>query len=86
MLVEVGPKGRVVIPAAIRRELGIGVGSELVALVEDGGVLLLPRGEVKRRLRRMFAGVEGSLASELIAERRRQPPGPSAAASCRASR
>lgn len=72
MLVEVGPKGRVVIPAAIRRELGIGVGSELVALVEDGGVLLLPRGEVKRRLRRMFAGVEGSLASELIAERRRE--------------
>jgi AbrB family looped-hinge helix DNA binding protein len=72
LLVEVGPKGRVVIPAAIRRELGIEVGSELVALVEEGGVLLLPRGEVKRRLRKMFAGVQGSLASELIAERRRE--------------
>jgi len=29
MSVSVGPKGRVVIPAAIRRELGIGEWSEL---------------------------------------------------------
>lgn len=72
IVVEVGPKGRVVIPAAIRRELGIAQGSELVALVEGGGVLLLPRSEIKRRLRSMFAGVEGSMASELIAERRRE--------------
>ena len=71
-VVEVGPKGRVVIPAAIRRELGIAQGSELVALVEGGGVLLLPRAEVKRRLRSMFASVEGSLAQELITERRRE--------------
>lgn len=72
MVVEVGPKGRIVIPAGIRRELGLAQGSELVALVEGGGVLLLPRVEVKRRLRSMFAGVQGSLASELIAERRRE--------------
>jgi AbrB family looped-hinge helix DNA binding protein len=32
-IVSVGPKGRVVIPAHIRRLLGIGEGSELVALV-----------------------------------------------------
>jgi len=71
-VVEVGPKGRVVIPAGIRRELGITEGSQLVAVVEEGGVLLLPRDEVKRRLRAIFAGVEDSLASELIAERRRE--------------
>jgi AbrB family looped-hinge helix DNA binding protein len=71
-VVEVGPKGRVVIPAAIRRELGIGEGSPLVALVEDGGVMLLPRAEVKRRLRRMFGGVGTSLSAELLRDRRRE--------------
>jgi AbrB family looped-hinge helix DNA binding protein len=69
--VAVGPKGRVVIPAEIRRELGIYEGSELVALVEDGGVLLLPRAEVKRRLRGLFSGVGTSLAGELLEDRRR---------------
>jgi AbrB family looped-hinge helix DNA binding protein len=70
-IVGVGPKGRVVIPAEIRRELGIHEGSELVALVQDGGVLLLPRTEVKARLRGMFAGIKASLADELLADRRR---------------
>jgi hypothetical protein len=42
-----------------------------VALVDDGGVLLLPRSEVKRRLRGMFADVRTSMADELITERRR---------------
>jgi AbrB family looped-hinge helix DNA binding protein len=71
-IVGVGPKGRVVIPAEIRRELGIHEGSELVTLVQDGGVLLLPRTEVKRRLRGLFSGVETSLAGELLEDRRRE--------------
>jgi AbrB family looped-hinge helix DNA binding protein len=70
--VQVGPKGRVVIPVAIRRQLGIDDGSELVALVADGGVLLLPRGEVKRRLRGLFSDVGTSLSAELLADRRRE--------------
>jgi AbrB family looped-hinge helix DNA binding protein len=69
-VVAVGPKGRVVIPAQIRRELHLEEGSELVALVEGGGVLLIPRSAVKQRLRSMFAGVKTSLADELQAERR----------------
>jgi AbrB family looped-hinge helix DNA binding protein len=69
--VEVGPKGRVVIPAAIRHELGIGQGSQLVAMVEDGAVVLLPRSEVRRRLRGLFAGIGTSLSAELLGERRR---------------
>jgi AbrB family looped-hinge helix DNA binding protein len=68
--VVVGPKGRVVIPADVRRQLGIEEGSELVALVEGDGVLLLPRSAVKQRLRGLFAGANGSLADELIRERR----------------
>ena len=69
-VVAVGPKGRVVIPAPIRRELAIEEGSQLVALVDRDGVLLLPRSAVKRRLRELFAGVETSLSSELLEDRR----------------
>ncbi|MGH2358269.1 MAG: AbrB/MazE/SpoVT family DNA-binding domain-containing protein [Candidatus Limnocylindria bacterium] len=68
--VSVGPKGRIVIPAQIRQRLGLKQGSELVALVQDDGVLLLPRQAIKQRLRRMFNGVETSMARELISERR----------------
>ena len=69
-VVSVGPKGRVVIPAEIRRELGIREGSELVALVEGEAVVLVPRSAIKARLRSIFAGVDGSMREELIAERR----------------
>jgi AbrB family looped-hinge helix DNA binding protein len=69
-LVEVGPKGRVVIPAPLRKSLGLAQGSQLVAIEEAGGLLLLPRRELRSRLRGMLAGVEVSLADELARDRR----------------
>lgn len=69
-VVTVGPKGRVVIPVDVRRELGLTEGSELVAMVEGDAVVLLPRSAVRDRLRSLFAGVSGSMAGELIEERR----------------
>lgn len=69
-VVAVGPKGRVVIPAGIRRELGIEEGSELVALVEGEAVVLVPRSAIKSRLRSIFAATEESMRDELIEERR----------------
>lgn len=69
-VVSVGPKGRVVIPAGIRRTLGIEEGSELVALVEGEAVVLVPRAAIKSRLRSIFADVGVSMRRELIAERR----------------
>ena len=69
-VLAVGPKGRIVIPVEIRRRLGLEEGSQLVALVEGDGVLLLPRSAVKRRLRGMFANVRTSMAEELIRDRR----------------
>ncbi len=69
-VLSVGPKGRVVIPVEIRRRLGLEEGSQLVALVEGEGVLLLPRRAVKQRLRDMFAGVKTSMADELVRDRR----------------
>jgi AbrB family looped-hinge helix DNA binding protein len=59
-----------VIPVEIRRRLGLAEGSQLVAVVEGDGVLLLPRAAVKKRLRGMFAGVGTSMATELLRGRR----------------
>lgn len=69
-VVAVGPKGRVVIPAAIRRRLGIEQGTRLTVLVDDEAVVLVPRGAVERRLHAIFSGVPVSMANELTEERR----------------
>jgi AbrB family looped-hinge helix DNA binding protein len=70
----VGPQGRLVIPAAIRRELGLAPGAILAARVEDGRLVLEPREVVLTRLRRRFQKVTAgvSLADELIDERRKE--------------
>lgn len=69
-VVEVGPKGRVVIPAPIRRLLGIEQGTRLTVLVDGDAVVLVPRDAVERRLHAIFSGVPVSMARELIKERR----------------
>lgn len=69
-VLSVGPKGRVVIPVEIRRRLGLQEGSQLVALLEGDGVLLLPRAAVRPRLRGMFADLGTSMAEELVRDRR----------------
>lgn len=61
-----------VIPSDIRREMGIGPGDVLLALVEGQRLVLEKREAVLRRLLKRFERVpaEVSLADELIAERR----------------
>lgn len=70
----VGAQGRVVIPAQIRRELGIEPGDTIVAFVEDGRLVLQTRDQVERDLHAMFARVprDVSLAEQLLAERREE--------------
>jgi AbrB family looped-hinge helix DNA binding protein len=70
--VTVGTEGRVVIPAEIRRTMGIAPGDVLIAMVEDGRLVLEKREAVLQRLRRRFAHIPAgvSLADELISERR----------------
>jgi antitoxin PrlF len=69
LTVRLGPQGRLVVPVELRRELGFDEGSEL-AIRSDGRRLILePRSEVLRRLRRRFAEVDVSLADELAADR-----------------
>lgn len=69
-VVEVGPKGRVVIPAAIRKRLGLEQGTRLAVLVDGEAVVLVPRPAVEQRLHSIFKGVPASMADELIGERR----------------
>lgn len=72
--VRLGPQGRIVVPAELRRELGLGEGTEM-AIRSDGRRLILePRAEVLRRLRRRFAKVPAgvSLADELATDRQEE--------------
>jgi AbrB family looped-hinge helix DNA binding protein len=72
---RIGPQGRVVIPAELRRELGLEPGDTLMARVESRRLVLERRGEILDRLRselREAAPPETSMVDELIAERRRE--------------
>jgi AbrB family looped-hinge helix DNA binding protein len=70
--VSVGPQGRLVVPAEIRREMGIAPGDVLLARVEDERLVLEKREVVLQRIRQRFAHIprEVRLSDELIAERR----------------
>ena len=70
---QVGPDGRVVIPALYRRFLGIEGGGPILMLYEDGGLRLVGRDAAMRRAQDLVARyvpAGTSLADELIAERR----------------
>ncbi|HEY8202055.1 MAG TPA: AbrB/MazE/SpoVT family DNA-binding domain-containing protein [Actinomycetota bacterium] len=73
-VVNVGPQGRIVIPARIRRELGLAEGTPLALRTEGGRLILEAREEVLRRLRGRYARVprKRRLSDELIRERRRE--------------
>jgi AbrB family looped-hinge helix DNA binding protein len=69
------PNGRIVIPAAIRQELGFAPGDTLLMDVEDGVLRIESYPARIRRIQREFAKYvrPGILASdELIAERRQE--------------
>jgi AbrB family looped-hinge helix DNA binding protein len=53
---RIGPQGRVVIPAEMRRELGIEPGETLMARVESHRLVLERRGEILERLRSEVRG------------------------------
>jgi AbrB family looped-hinge helix DNA binding protein len=69
--VTVGPQGRLVVPAALRRRLGIEAGDVLVARAEDDRLVLERRQAILRRIRSRFEHIPAdiSLADELIAQR-----------------
>jgi AbrB family looped-hinge helix DNA binding protein len=72
--VVVGDRGRMVLPSAVRRELGLTAGTRLLVDVEpDGSVKLQPfraAAEQTRGLLGELAPYGGSAVDELLAERR----------------
>lgn len=69
LAVQVGNKGRVVVPASIRARHGWSEGSTLVALDTELGVLLADQGAVERLVRSRLAGHD--LLADLLSDRRR---------------
>jgi AbrB family looped-hinge helix DNA binding protein len=70
----VGRQGRMVIPAPLRRSLGLKEGDRLVARQDAGRLVLEKPDLIKQRLKARFAQVppERGLVDELIAERREE--------------
>jgi AbrB family looped-hinge helix DNA binding protein len=70
--VQVGPQGRLVIPAALRKALDLKPGDRLVARQEGDALVLERREAIEKRLQDRFRHIpkEVSLVDELIAERR----------------
>ena len=73
MKVNVLPNGRLVLPMAFRRELGVERGGQLVVELEDGTVKLSTPDQALDEagaLFRSFLSDDASVADEVIAERR----------------
>ncbi len=77
--VIVGPQGRLVVPAPLRRRLGIETGDVLVARAQEDRLVLERRDAILARVRRRLAIVRDdvSMVDELIAERRKEAEGES---------
>ncbi|AFY31396.1 AbrB/MazE/SpoVT family DNA-binding domain-containing protein [Calothrix sp. PCC 7507] len=72
--VHLGPQGRVVIPASLRRSLGLEAGDILIARLEAGRLVLEKQETIKHRLKARFSHIpkDISLANDLLAERREE--------------
>jgi len=71
--ITLGERGRVVLPASLRRELGVRAGDRLILTTQDdGSVRLISARQLASELKGVFKDVapERSWADELIAERR----------------
>lgn len=69
---SVGKQGRVVIPASLRRQLAIQPGSQLIARVEDGRLIMETKQQLWKSIHAACRTIpeKTSLSQELIDERR----------------
>ncbi|MGY6497519.1 MAG: AbrB/MazE/SpoVT family DNA-binding domain-containing protein [Microcella sp.] len=70
LAVQVGDKGRIVVPAPLRTRHRWAPGTHLVAIDTAVGVLFAARSTVEEMVRRQLAGAD--LVTELLADRRRE--------------
>jgi AbrB family looped-hinge helix DNA binding protein len=65
--------GRLQLPSDMRRELGLADGDQVVMRIVDGELHIRPARDVLKRIQAMlrpYAPADGSVAEELIADRR----------------
>ena len=69
---RVEPSGRIMIPAALRRQVGIGPGDELIVDEKDGIIRMYTRATAIREVQRYFAQYADGTnwSEELMAGRR----------------
>jgi AbrB family looped-hinge helix DNA binding protein len=68
----VGTRGRVVVPAEVRRRLGIRKGTRIAYMEQNGRLLLLP---IRKGYFRRLAGIlgtKGIVLKDLMREKRRE--------------
>ena len=72
--IHLGTQGRLVLPAALRKALGVLPGETLLARVDEGRLVIETPAIFRERVKARFARVRGkeSLAESLIADRRRE--------------
>lgn len=74
-MTRIGKGGRVVIPVAFRRALGLVEGDAVVAVLEEDGVRLMSPAHALERARRILRGhvpEDRDLVQELLDERREE--------------
>lgn len=72
---RVADGGRIVIPAEIREQLGLDIGSDLVMTVEDDRATIMNAKAARRRAQqrvRQYVDKGVSLSKELMAERKKE--------------
>ena len=72
--IHLGTQGRLVLPAALRKALGVTPGATLLARVDEGRLVIETPTVLRERVKARFARMRGkeSLAESLIADRRRE--------------
>ncbi len=86
---KLGPGGRVVIPAAFRKAMGLAEGDEVLMRCEDGEVTLYTQAEAVRRAQALverYLKDGESMVDDLLQGRRRQVEGEEAEAAAERAR
>jgi AbrB family looped-hinge helix DNA binding protein len=68
--VRIGAQGRLVIPARFREQLGLRAGDEVILRVKDGQLVAETPAQMLARIQQAYAHLPGSMADELVAERK----------------
>ncbi|MCC5953188.1 MAG: AbrB/MazE/SpoVT family DNA-binding domain-containing protein [Acidimicrobiia bacterium] len=68
-VIQMGDRGRLVVPAEVRARVGLAEGTPLVLLESPAGLVLMTRDQLKARVRDELSGLD--LVDQLLADRRR---------------